>query len=719
MGMERLLLFFVLLLAFLALWPESTHAETIPTESVSRDEFVHVALVICGDTAYEHATTLIKSILYTTVHPLIHFHIHYNDDNRIKMKNFLQSTYHAQNHLGLQFTMYEIVEHSYWTNVFKPCASQRLFLQNSMPDLEKVIYFDIDIVVLLDIVNVWAEFKKFKPETLQALTVEHIRGKHDSFGWYNRHARHPWYGDKGDNEALGLNSGVILMDLNKMRQVRHQEEIVKLSEKWSKAVVWGDQCYLNIYYAKYPERVQILPCNYNFRLDFCQYGWLVCDEVRTMGIAIIHGNRGAFHKDAWPYRSVYRAFKSINTKWPPFPATLDVLVLESLRYDNDDRGIGPQERAMRHCEDLLFQYIYDVLRSTEYHIEQNDPKRLSPTPARTKSAEQHSTPYVPRTKQHFDDVLQLPAVIHWAVTVTNANRNPSYGDNFRTLLKTVVKAMDRDQPSTLHLHLMVDEVSRKILEDIVGPNVKGIKRTFYILNNEREKIDKKIVHNLRAIFGSEKFNDIAFYLPPLFPRIISKSITHLIVTDTDMIFRTDISQLYSMFESFTDTQVIGIAHEQQPVYHNVFAMHRVDNKDNEAQRLGVSAREGGFPGYNSGVMLMRLDRLRELTVWKDMLEGNTVKTLADIFQFRGHHGDQDLYTLLGSIHPELFYILPCNWNKQLCTWWRDVGGYKDPIFGYYYECEGYLHVVHGNCNTAIPDELNPLKNRKRHSGDDL
>ncbi|KNC69693.1 hypothetical protein SARC_17792, partial [Sphaeroforma arctica JP610] len=55
------------------------------------------------------------------------------------------------------------------------------------------------------------EFRHFNESTLSAMTVEHIRGKHDNFGWYNRHAKHPWFGQDKKTNALGLNSGIILM----------------------------------------------------------------------------------------------------------------------------------------------------------------------------------------------------------------------------------------------------------------------------------------------------------------------------------------------------------------------------------------------------------------------------------------------------------------------------------------------------------------------------
>ena len=56
-----------------------------------------------------------------------------------------------------------------------------------------------------------------------------------------------------------------------------------------------------------------------------------------------------------------------------------------------------------------------------------------------------------------------------------------------------------------------------------------------------------------------------------------------------------------------------------------------------------------------------------------------VKKLGEKYNFRGHLGDQGFYTLLSFEHPELFYVLPCSWNRQLCVWWKNHG-YKEIFY---------------------------------------
>lgn len=108
----------------------------------------------------------------------------------------------------------------------------------------------------------------------------------------------------------------------------------------------------------------------------------------------------------------------------------------------------------------------------------------------------------------------------------------------------------------------------------------------------------------------------------------------------------------------------------------------------------------GFPGFNSGVMLFNFSSIRDSTLYPKLISKENVKALVKKYSFKGHLGDQDFYTILGYEYPQLFTILPCNFNRQLCVWWRDHG-YSD-VFANYSKCDGDVAVYHGNCNTPIP-----------------
>jgi len=59
-----------------------------------------------------------------------------------------------------------------------------------------------------------------------------------------------------------------------------------------------------------------------------------------------------------------------------------------------------------------------------------------------------------------------------------------------------------------------------------------------------------------------------------------------------------------------------------------------------------------------------------------------------------------MYTLLAAKYSELFLPLPCQWNRQLCTYWRDHGYAQ--VFEQYFTCAEPIFLYHGNCKTRIP-----------------
>lgn len=109
----------------------------------------------------------------------------------------------------------------------------------------------------------------------------------------------------------------------------------------------------------------------------------------------------------------------------------------------------------------------------------------------------------------------------------------------------------------------------------------------------------------------------------------------------------------------------------------------------------------GKTGFNSGVKLVNLEEMRNSQIYNELLQKENSSKLAKKYEFKGHLGDQDFYSLISFDHPGLFYTLPCQWNRQLCTWWKN-NGYQN-VFDLYFKCSPPFYVIHGNCNTPIPD----------------
>lgn len=192
-----------------------------------------------------------------------------------------------------------------------------------------------------------------------------------------------------------------------------------------------------------------------------------------------------------------------------------------------------------------------------------------------------------------------------------------------------------------------------------------------------------------------------FHIMPAVHRVLPEHIDTIITLDLDMKFESDIKHLFMLYNEMEESHLMGLAFEQSPVYYHVTTKYRELNK-NKSTIIGKPPPHG-FPGFNGGVKLFRLNRMRNNKLYNLYLDDPIRLTLlANEYNFRGHLGDQDFYTLLYFEHPDWFFQLPCTWNRQLCQWWKKYG-YGD-IFEYYHTCPPPYHILHGNCKTNIPVE---------------
>uniref|UniRef100_A0A5S6Q5N6 Xyloside xylosyltransferase 1 n=1 Tax=Trichuris muris TaxID=70415 RepID=A0A5S6Q5N6_TRIMR len=283
------------------------------------------------------------------------------------------------------------------------------------------------------------------------------------------------------------------------------------------------------------------------------------------------------------------------------------------------------------------------------------------------------------------------------LTFYNGEANDKLSSNFLNCVRSILL----HSTSLLHLHIITDDFGRRFAEEHVRleqHDYTELTVTYY----DKEEIATKTNHQLgtrfyehfrysmRARYGGD------LYFTSIVAHKIFPNISRLILLDVDLQFRSDISELYSMFDKFDDQQVIGLALEQQPVYLNAFAKYR---DANPSTRLG-SPPPDGFSGFNSGVLLANLHKMRRSLDYNALLDGRTVDALARKYHFKGHLGDQDFYTLAAAEKPQLFLQIPCGWNVQLCEWWRRV--YGSDVFEKYHRCDMDVKVYHGNCNSPIP-----------------
>lgn len=113
---------------------------------------------------------------------------------------------------------------------------------------------------------------------------------------------------------LGVNSGVMMMNLTRMREFDWTQRMWPIYKKYQTALTWGDQDIINIVFAGNPEKLYVFDCAWNYRPDHCMY-MSVCKRSKQDGAFIVHGSRGFSHSDKQPpFKLLYEAFQRFRAE---------------------------------------------------------------------------------------------------------------------------------------------------------------------------------------------------------------------------------------------------------------------------------------------------------------------------------------------------------------------------------------------------------------------
>jgi lipopolysaccharide biosynthesis glycosyltransferase len=181
----------------------------------------------------------------------------------------------------------------------------------------------------------------------------------------------------------------------------------------------------------------------------------------------------------------------------------------------------------------------------------------------------------------------------------------------------------------------------------------------------------QLISKMQSYFShspSSYYGDSLFFLSIGLFKIFDKNVEKIILLDADLKFKHDIRDLYGVFSSFNETNLIGIANDNQPVYRHLFWQYRQENPNT---RVG-SPPPNGLTGFNSGVLLLDLEKMRHSKLYNQLITPETIEKLTKKYYFKGHLGDQDFFTLISMEHENLFHKLDCTWNRQLCTWCKFI-----------------------------------------------
>ncbi|XP_034943589.1 glucoside xylosyltransferase 1 [Chelonus insularis] len=292
---------------------------------------VTICVVVCGD-RLDESLTMFKSALIFTKRQLKLIVITENnliDHFDEKLSEWKLMTNNSFTYVLKPIKFPEKSDALMWKKLFKPCAAQRLFLPTVLNDTDAILYVDTDTLFLAPPEIIWDEFKKMNSTQLAALSPEH---EDPNTGWYNRFAKHPYYG------KLGVNSGVMLMNLTRMREFRWTDYVIPIHKEYKLNITWGDQDIINIIFHYHPERLYIYTCRFNYRPDHCMY-MSVCTDAENHGALVIHGSRGTFHSQKHPpFRAVYQAIQEYQFNTDKFENLFVPMQNYLMMEDNSNCG---------------------------------------------------------------------------------------------------------------------------------------------------------------------------------------------------------------------------------------------------------------------------------------------------------------------------------------------------------------------------------------------
>ncbi|CAF0746343.1 unnamed protein product [Rotaria sordida] len=293
------------------------------------------------------------------------------------------------------------------------------------------------------------------------------------------------------------------------------------------------------------------------------------------------------------------------------------------------------------------------------------------------------------------------SIIDIAFTVKNLSTDQRLQLNFFTFITSLFQHTSKDN---LRLHVIGDSDSHHFVNQTLQNlhyNHQINKFNIDDLASKYEKLISPLIKHFSS--GHTYYKDPLFFLSPFLHQILPENISRVIMLDIDLRFDNDIQELYKLFNQFNQSQILGIARENQPIYRHLLWLYR---QENPHTNIG-NPPPYGITGFNSGVLLLNLNKIRQSSLFNNYLKNSyLIEQLIHKYHFNHSHlGDQDFYTLLSFEHNDLFFILPCSWNRQLCTWWKGKG--YDDVWDNYFNCnnEQNISLYHGNCNTPMPNRI--------------
>lgn len=213
---------------------EANHQPNIP---------IHIALAIWDltDSYNRHASVTMVSLLEHTKSPIV-FYLLYDERRSNVNPELAQRNKNRYDEIKRRYNteiIYSHVETSEWMktvpfiSVYTEASILRLFLPELLPDVDKIIYLDTDIVVKRDIAELWdINIEDYFVAAVRISKLPFVRIKK--------------YQKKGIDTDHYFNSGVIVFNLKKIRLAMNLSDAAMECLRKNPDFGWPDQDILNL-----------------------------------------------------------------------------------------------------------------------------------------------------------------------------------------------------------------------------------------------------------------------------------------------------------------------------------------------------------------------------------------------------------------------------------------------------------------------------------------
>ncbi|XP_053616266.1 xylosyl- and glucuronyltransferase LARGE1-like isoform X2 [Plodia interpunctella] len=203
----------------------------------------------------------------------------------------------------------------------------------------------------------------------------------------------------------------------------------------------------------------------------------------------------------------------------------------------------------------------------------------------------------------------------------------------------MLKSLLHHRQNPIHFHLIVDGSTEKIINELFRTwDLDDVKYTCY--NAEHKFSVVRWIPNTH-------YSGIYSLTKLLLPEILPESLDKVIVLDYDLTFLCDVVELWILFKEMNEEQIMGLVENESDWY----------LKPNRWPAIGL--------GFNTGVMLWDLQKIRKKVFWTRLWQDEVYTNLPNLKMVQ--LADQDVLNAVIKKNPQLVYVMSCKFNVQMST----------------------------------------------------